>query len=161
VTVVVADTSPVNYLILIGEIGILSQLYERIVVPEEVFAELIDADAPQVVRDWAVRYPGWIEIRTVPGLIPALMDLDAGESAAIALAGSEADALLLIDEAAGRREASRRGIPNTGTLGVLRRASIEGLVDLRSVLNRLLATNFRVSMSLVADLLAEDADRRR
>ena len=39
-TVVVADTSPLNYLILVGEIGILSQLYGRIVVPEEVFAEL-------------------------------------------------------------------------------------------------------------------------
>ena len=44
---------------------------------------------------------------------------------------------------------------------VVRRASIEGLVDLRSVLNRLPATNFRVSASLIADLLAEDADRKR
>ena len=33
-----------------------------------------------------------------------------------------------IDEAAGRLEVSRRGIPNTGTLGVLRAAAIEGLV---------------------------------
>jgi len=93
--------------------------------------------------------------------MPAVMGLDAGESAAIALAEWEADVLLLIDESAGRREASRRGIPNTGTLGVLRRASIEGLVDLRSVLDRLLATNFRVSTSLIADLLAEEADRKR
>ena len=109
-TIVVADTSPLNYLILIGEIGILSQLYERIVVPEEVFAELRDADAPQVVRAWAARYPGWIEIRKAPGPMSAIMGLDAGDSAAIMLAEWEADVLLLIDETASRREASRRGI---------------------------------------------------
>jgi predicted nucleic acid-binding protein len=80
---------------------------------------------------------------------------------AIALAASETDVLLLIDESAGRLEASRRGIPNTGTLGVLRRAAIEHLVDLPSALNRLLATNSRVSRPLVADLLAKAADRKR
>src|ERR1039458_6222068 len=91
----------------------------------------------------------------------ALTDLDAGEASAIALAALETDVLLLIDESAGRLEASRRGIPNTGTLGVLRRAAIEHLVDLPSALNRLLATNFRVSKPLVVDLLAEAADRKR
>ncbi|MBI4904246.1 MAG: DUF3368 domain-containing protein [Acidobacteria bacterium] len=69
--------------------------------------------------------------------------------------------MLLIDESAGRLEASRRGIPHTGTLGVLRRAAIEHLIDLPSVLNHLLAANFRVSQSLVADLLSEAADRKR
>ena len=89
-----------------------------------------------------------------------LTDLDAGEASAIALAALVTDVLLLIDESAGRLEASRRGIPNTGTLGVMRRAAIEHLVDLPSALNRLLATNFRVSRALVADLLAEAADRK-
>jgi predicted nucleic acid-binding protein len=89
------------------------------------------------------------------------MDLDEGEASAIALAALEPDVLLLIDESAGRLEAFRRGIPNTGTLGVLRRAAIERLVDLPSALNRLLATNFRVSKRLIADLLDEAADRKR
>jgi hypothetical protein len=35
---------------------------------------------------------------------------------AILIAQGEADALLLIDEAAGRQAASERGIPNTGTV---------------------------------------------
>ena len=69
--------------------------------------------------------------------------------------------LLLIDETAGRLEATRRGIPNTGTLGVLRRAAIEHLIDLPSALQHLGASNFRVSKALVADLLAEDAERKR
>jgi len=66
-----------------------------------------------------------------------------------------------IDESSGRLEASRRGIPNTGTLGVLRAAAIEHLVDLPSALDRLLATNFRVSKGLVGDLLAEDLQRKQ
>jgi hypothetical protein len=49
--VVVADTSPINYLILIGEIGVLQQLYHRVVIPEEVFGELMDTEAPPEVRE--------------------------------------------------------------------------------------------------------------
>jgi hypothetical protein len=33
-TVVIADTSPINYLILIDEVGILPRLYHRIVIPQ-------------------------------------------------------------------------------------------------------------------------------
>ena len=77
------------------------------------------------------------------------------------VAQSEAVALLLIDEAAGRLEAIRRGISNTGTLGVLRAAALAGIVDLPSALARLLATNFRVSTALAEDLLADDAQQRR
>ncbi len=96
-TVVVADTSPLNYLILVGGIGILSQLCERMVVPEEVFAELMCTDAPQAVRECAALYP--------PG------------AAAMALAESETDVLLLIDESAGQPEASRVPIAmGTGNL---------------------------------------------
>jgi predicted nucleic acid-binding protein len=77
------------------------------------------------------------------------------------LAQAEAAALLLIDDAAGRLEASRRGISNTGTLGILRAGALRGLVDLPSALARLLNTSFRVSTKLVEGLLAEDAERRR
>jgi predicted nucleic acid-binding protein len=52
--------------------------------------------------------------------------------------------LLLIDEVAGRIEASRRGIRTTGTLGVLRAAALREFVDLPIALTRLLETNFRV-----------------
>ena len=79
--------------------------------------------------------PDWIDVRSVPvSDDPALSNLDAGERSAIALAQSETNALLLIDEVAGRREASRRGISNTGTLGILRAAALGELIDLPSAL---------------------------
>jgi predicted nucleic acid-binding protein len=37
--VVVADTSPINYLVLIGQIEILPGLYNRVVIPPAVLGE--------------------------------------------------------------------------------------------------------------------------
>ena len=79
--------------------------------------------------------------------------MDAGEAAAIELALAEKDSLLLIDDAAGRAVATRLGVANTGTLGILMAGAREGLVDLRVSLGRLQATNFRVGQKLVDDLL--------
>src|SRR5437879_5165541 len=74
-----------------------------------------------------MRLPEWVDVRSAPLTNdPALSLLDQGERCAILLAQSEEDVLLLIDETAGRLEASRRGIPNTGTVGVLRAAPLLG-----------------------------------
>jgi len=40
-TVVVADTSPLNYLLLIGEIAILQSLYGEILIPSQVLAAIL------------------------------------------------------------------------------------------------------------------------
>ncbi len=160
-TVVIADSSPLNYLTLIGSVDVLHRLYGTVIVPQQVITELTDPAAPHEVRVWALHLPDWIDVRVAVVNDTALMHLDPGERAAITLAQSEPGALLLIDDTAGRIEASRRGILNTGTLGVLRAAALRGLLDLPTALARLLETNFRVSMELVSALLAEDAERRR
>jgi len=160
-TVVVADSSPLNYLTLIGSVDVLQRLYVAVVVPQQVISELIDPAGPHKVRDWASNLPDWIDVREAVVSSDDMPHLDPGERAAIVLAQSEPGALLLIDETAGRIEASRRGIRNTGTLGILRAAALKEYVDLPAALARLLETNFRVSMELVSALLAEDAERRR
>jgi predicted nucleic acid-binding protein len=160
-TIVVADSSPLNYLVLIDTVDLLPRLYGRILVPTEVIAELTDPVGPERVSRWAAALPDWVEVRRIPAADdPALSHLDPGERAAILLAESERDALLLIDDAAGRKEASRRGIPNIGTLGVLRAAALRNLEDLPTILARLTDTNFRVSASLVRQLLDEDSERK-
>ena len=144
-TVVVADSSPLNYLVFIESINVLHRLYGEIVVPEQVILELTDPAAPYEVKTWTRTLPSWVDVRSTPLTVDsALSHLDPGEQSAILLAQSEAGALLLIDDAAGRLEASRRGILNTGRLGVLRAAALKDLVDLPSALARLLETNFRV-----------------
>jgi len=162
-TVVVADTSPLNYLVLIGQIEILRALYRRVLVPPEVLAELADPGAPPQVLAWIHSQPAWLEVRAVreDRNDPTLRQIGPGERAAILLAQEELDVLLLIDDAAGRDEANRRDIRSTGTLGVLRAAAMRQLLDLPAALTRLAATNFRVSQSLIEELLAEDSERKR
>jgi len=162
-TVVVADTSPLNYLLLIGEIAILQGLYGEILIPPEVLAELSDVDAPPEVLKWIEVRPTWLQVRQPQTMQddPALRHLDPGERAAILLAQQEGDVLLLIDDAAGRNEAKRYGIPTTGTLGILRAAAIHQMLDLPTALKSLAATNFRVSQNLVTELLEEDSERKR
>jgi predicted nucleic acid-binding protein len=38
--IVIADTSPLNYLVLIGEAEVLRRLYGQVVIPEAVLREL-------------------------------------------------------------------------------------------------------------------------
>ncbi|HEY6137176.1 MAG TPA: hypothetical protein VI670_05365 [Thermoanaerobaculia bacterium] len=51
--IVVADTSPLLYLILLGHEQVLPALYERVIAPRAVISELSHAGTPQAVRDWA------------------------------------------------------------------------------------------------------------
>jgi predicted nucleic acid-binding protein len=152
--IVVADTTPVNYLILIGEIDVLAKLYGRVVIPRAVHEELADSRAPEGVRTWIARPPSWLEILSpAADSDPALAGLDAGEREAIALAEQLSADQLIVDEILGRREAERRGLPVIGTIGVLREAAAEGLLDLRTAIDRLRQTSFHISPVILAGLL--------
>jgi predicted nucleic acid-binding protein len=59
---VVADTSPLNYLVLIGQVEILPALFEKIFVPQIVRNELRHDEAPESVRHWIAEPPEWLEI---------------------------------------------------------------------------------------------------
>ena len=101
---VIADTSPINYLVAIEFVGILPQLYGRIIIPVEVRDELPAAGGH--VRLWAEDPPDWIDICPCD---PRLRDdprwalLDSGERAALALATVCQPSLILLDERAGTR----------------------------------------------------------
>ena len=160
--VVVADTSPLNYLIWIGEIELLPRLYGSVLVPDVVAAELRDPDAPPAVAFWAANLPPWIDLRPTPVSTEEFEKLDAGERAAILLAeAQQPPVLLLIDDSDGRAEAERRRIPVTGTLGIIRAAALRDLIDLPKALKNLVGTNFRCPAKIINELLAEDAERKR
>jgi predicted nucleic acid-binding protein len=48
--IVVADTTPINYLILIEEIDVLPKLYGRVMIPRAVNEELMRSRAPLKVQ---------------------------------------------------------------------------------------------------------------
>jgi predicted nucleic acid-binding protein len=155
--IVVADTSPLNYLIQIDCDSLLPQLYGRIVVPSGVMQEMGHAGAPAVVREWLTRVPTWIEVCLTVSVPDAeLAFLGLGEREAIQLAEEQHADLLLIDERKGRLEAKRRGLRTTGTLGVLLSAGELGMIDSETAYRRLLAeTTFRTSAALEAQFLGQ------
>jgi predicted nucleic acid-binding protein len=147
--IVVADTGPIHYLVLIEAVDVLKPLYSRVLVPQTVAGELQGTGTPDAVRIWIAKPPEWCEIQPDPPADPALQFLDPGERAAITLALLLNAGRLLIDEWDGRAEAERRHLLVTGTSGVMAEAHCAGLLDFEAALARLRHTNFYFSTELV------------
>ena len=80
---VIADASPLHYLVLIGCSDILPALFETVFVPTVVRDELLHPETPEIVRTWMENPPGWLEVRVAPAIDdPSLQPRDDGEKAA-------------------------------------------------------------------------------
>ena len=153
--IVVADTTPLRYLVVIERDHLLPALYGRVLIPPAVAEELNQNSTPDVVRAWMASRPHWLEIRRPTHPLPPEVDLDQGEREAIALAEELPADLLLVDEWDARFEAQRRHLRVVGTLRVLADGASRGLTDLEDFFNRLRGTNFRVNSELLESLLRE------
>jgi predicted nucleic acid-binding protein len=60
--VVVADTSPIRYLLQIGQIDLLHRLFGELWIPLEVSEELRDSSAPTFVQSWIKDPPEWLNV---------------------------------------------------------------------------------------------------
>jgi predicted nucleic acid-binding protein len=160
--IVISDTTPLNYLALIGQQELLARLFERVIIPQAVWTELQAAGTPESVRSWITSAPEWLEVRRTN--LPedaALSMLGPGEQEAILLAQELHVDLLLIDDRDGRLEATRRNIAVVGTLGILDKAAERDWLDLPEALARLQQTSFRASPELIHSLLERDAKRKQ
>jgi predicted nucleic acid-binding protein len=160
--IVVADTSPLNYLVLIGHIEILPYFYQQVLIPPFVWKELQDVNTPDMVRAWAAQPPAWLEQHSLRNPPDASLNfLDRGEREAITLALEVGADRLIADETMAREEAKRRNVSVIGTLGILRNAARANLLSLPEALSRLQQTNFYVASELIRSLLEEDALRQK
>lgn len=160
---VVSDTGPVNYLILIGHIEILPRIFEKVLIPDVVFRELTHPNAPDLVRCWIQASPSWLEVRepfAETGLDSSLGSLDAGERAAILLASELGADLLLMNDREEVAAAQRMGLAVTGTIGLLYFAARRGLLDLTEAYARLQHTSFRCPDKVMVQLLIRFARER-
>lgn len=158
---VVADTSPLNYLILIEAVDILPRLFSRVLIPGGVQLELSHPKAPRAVSSWIANPPAWLNIvKLAPVFAAEPHILHQGERQAIALAAKERAALLM-DDSEGVSLARQAGLEVVGTLSVVIRAAQRGWVDLPDMFRRLRATTFRSPIHLMARLLEEDALRNK
>ena len=153
--VIVSDTSPVTNLIKIGELDLLKNVFEMIIIPRIVYEELFVVDKQKVIIDQA----NWIYVVDLKNLAlksKLLLEVDKGEAEAIALAIELKADYLLIDEQAGRAVAERLGIKITGIIGILIQAKQKGLIKkVKPYLERLMnEASFRISSHLFKNVIA-------
>lgn len=146
----VVDSSPLIVLGKVRRLDLLSALYEDIVIPpavvDEVLAKsrLVTPDLQQFVERSRVR-----AVENVRLVQTLSVDLGPGEAEAIALAAEIGDALLLMDDADGRRAARALGLRVAGVLGVLVEAKYRGVVsNIRPILEAVRTEGFWLSESL-------------
>lgn len=155
--IVVSDTTPLRHLIAIGQVELLRKLYGTVTVPVAVWQEMQAESTPARVKTWLHSTPDWLEVRSPyksDAATPALNNLDRGERQAIQLATELHADLVLVDDRDARAVALQLQLPVTGTLGVLERADVTGLLpDLPAVLRDLEASGFYLSARLREALL--------
>ncbi|MBK8037956.1 MAG: DUF3368 domain-containing protein [Verrucomicrobiaceae bacterium] len=146
--VVVADTTPLNYLVLIEQVEVLHQLFGEVMIPEAVLTELRHPKAPAAVSAWLQKLPNWLRVVNV-GQVDDTIQLGHGENEAISLAMEKQVSIVLMDERRGRAAAEARGLLPIGTLNILDLADERGLLDGVTALNDIKRTTFRAAGELL------------
>lgn len=131
--IVVSDTSPLISFLKINRLDILEKLFGKIIVPEAVYAELVNnyefSTETQIIRQNNFIEPVEISRRDNVLQIQNETGLDLGESEAIFLTHNLNADVLLVDEEKGRLVAKKFGLNIMGTIGVLKTAFDENIVS--------------------------------
>ena len=156
---VVSNTTPLNYLLLIGRVDVLSALYERVVIPQAVFRELTSDAAPETVKAWMANAPSWLTIGKAASIMdPELDQIQIGEREAILLAEHIQADFIILDDRKARRIARDRRLNVIGTIGILTAGAKKGLINLGEALDDLKQTNFRASSELLELLVQQNRE---
>jgi predicted nucleic acid-binding protein len=144
---IISDTSCLILLEKIGEIGLLRKLFGQILT------------TPEVAKEFGLPLPNWVSVedakdKNYQAIIEA--SVDRGEASAIALAIETEGCLLILDDLKARNFAKQLGITITGTLGIILDAKLSGHIPIvKPILNKIKATNFRLSENLEKFILAK------
>lgn len=156
----VNDTSPILNLARTGRIRLLQEQFGRIHIPPAVGNELqILSQDPAATELKTVLKENWLIVTPLKSNILARrlqLELDEGESEAIALALEMSAETVLIDEHDGRRVAFHLGLNITGVMGILIQAKKLGRIPaIAPELEKLRRqANFFLSQKLIQQALA-------
>ena len=158
---VVSDTSPIQGLAAIEQMDLLRAQFGDILIPPAVLAELkveTGFRGVKAIREALKR--GWLDVQAVQNvhLVRALgLELDQGESEAIALALEVNAPFVLLDEYDGRSKARALGLTTIGAVGILLRAkrdgNIQSLKEAMQALRR--EAGFFITEELYQQILAQ------
>jgi predicted nucleic acid-binding protein len=84
------------------------------------------------------------------------MQIDKGESSAIALALETPDSTIILDDYKARKIAGQLGLIFTGTIGVIIKAKLNGIIpSIKPLLEKIKQTDFRLSAEIELQALKE------
>jgi len=84
------------------------------------------------------------------------MQIDRGESSAIALALETPDSTIILDDYKARKIADQLGLIFTGTIGVIIKAKLNGIIlSIKPILEKIKQTDFRLSADIELQALKE------
>jgi predicted nucleic acid-binding protein len=154
---IVADAGPLIVLSKLGELALLPRVFGRVCITQVVHAELLSGGSLPGQGAIAEALSDWLHVEQVElgSWSPLNPDIDPGEASSICLAERHADSLLIIDDKAGRQEATARGLRFIGLVGVLREARVRGLIpQLRPLLDGLREAGYYLTDELTRSVLA-------
>ena len=156
---VVSNSSPIMNLAIIGQLHLIRELFGEIIIPKEVWAELIVEGKGKPGTN-EIEKAKWIRVAKVKNdnLVKILnKDLDVGESAAIALAIERKADLLLLDETDARNLAEFYNLTKTGVIGILMRAKKRRIIkEIKPLLKKLTTqSHFWIKPDLYDAILSE------
>jgi len=151
---IVSDASPIIALALCGKLDLLDKLFDQVYIPLTVFNELSIYGKPKAreITEWAKEKV--IPVKN-PSIITALsLNLDPGESEALALYWEINADYLLIDEKRGRIIALRNDIKTIGTVGILLMSKQRKYItSVKPFLDILVNNGFHISDTLYQQIL--------
>jgi len=146
---VVADSTPCIYMARLGDLGILKELFGRIVVPEAVWQELTAGDHRPGSSEFRAARGHWLIVQATATQNVDLDDimrtekLDHGEVEAIQLAQELQAATLLLDDRRAVEYARSLQLPVVRTPGIYVAARNRGWIEsVRERLDRLRGAGF-------------------
>ncbi len=144
---IISDTSCLIILTNIGELELLLRLYGQITTTLDIATE------------YGETLPEWVEIMNVADKSKQQLlelQIDKGESSAIALALEMPNSTIILDDYKARKVASQLGLTFTGTIGIIVKAKLQGLIpSIKPLIAKIKQTDFRLSTEIELQALKQ------
>ena len=144
---IISDTSCFIILSKIGELELLHKLYGQIITTLDI------------AEEFGETLPNWVSIEKASDKYKQRileMQIDKGESSAIALALEIPNCTLILDDFKARKVAQNLGLNHTGTIGIIVKAKLKGTIaSIKPFLEKIKETNFRISAEIELQALKE------
>jgi predicted nucleic acid-binding protein len=155
---VVSDTSPLLALAKLGWLGLLSEIFDKVVIPRAVLEEVRTKRDAAITQLNTLVEEGLVEVVDADDNLSARLHgvVDRGEAEALAVA-LETNAPVMLDDKCARKLARELAVETFGTLSVLRTLLNTGHLSLSKaeLFAKLMSVNFRISRAVFDEAFKE------